>query len=50
MVDLYALEARKQTARYLNNRQRVWAKVIGLAFVAGVIVGYIAAVVAINEL
>lgn len=50
LVDLYALDARQQTARYLSTRQRVWAKIIGLSFVAGMIVGYVAAVVATNEL
>lgn len=39
LVDLYALEARKQTARYLNKRQRVWMKVVGMAFAAGFLVG-----------
>lgn len=32
VVDLYALEARTKTARYLNTRQRVWGKAIGLFF------------------
>ena len=39
VVDLYALEARTKTARYLSNRQRIWMKVVGLAFTAGFLLG-----------
>ena len=39
MIDLYALAARKQTARYLNKRQRVWMKVVGMAFASGFLLG-----------
>lgn len=42
-VDLYALEARKETARWLSNEQRAWGKVVALLFIASFLLGVMAA-------
>jgi hypothetical protein len=41
-VDLYALEARKETARLLSDR-RAWGKVFALLFVASFLLGVMVA-------
>jgi hypothetical protein len=42
MVDLYALEARKETARLLSDR-RAWGKVFTLLFIASFLLGVMVA-------
>jgi hypothetical protein len=42
-VDLYALEARKETARWLSDEPRAWGKVAVLLFVASFLLGVMVA-------